>query len=102
MNRKHSSQSVNLRDTGNARERYAEIVNLVRYGRGVNDENLSYYWNSFIEGYITLSGNDWTYDQHKEIETIPTEDDFRKVVKDYLAWRVSEIIKQEGDDCLGK
>jgi type I restriction-modification system DNA methylase subunit len=102
MNRKHSSQSVNLRDTGNARERYAEIVNLVRYGRGVNDENLSYYWNSFIEGYITLSGNDWTYDQHKEIEVIPTEEDFRKVVKDFLAWRVSEVIKQEGGNGLGK
>ena len=97
MNRRHSSQSVNLRDTGDAQGRYAEIVNLVRYGRGVNDENLKYYHGLYVEDYITLKGNDWTYGQHKKIETIPTEEDFRKVVKDYLAWRVSEIIKQEGE-----
>lgn len=102
MNRRHSSQSVNLRDTNNARERYAEVVNLVRYGKGVNNENLHYYKDSYIEDHITLNGNDWTYGQHKKIKTIPTEEDFRKVVKEYLAWRVSEIIKQEGENGLGK
>lgn len=102
MNRRHSSQSVNLRDTNNARERYAEVVKLVRYGKGVNGENLSYLQGSYIEDYITLKGNDWTYGQHKKIETIPTEEDFRKVVKDYLAWRVSEVIRQEGGSGLGK
>ena len=102
MNRRHSSQSVNLRDTNNARERYAEVVNLVRYGKGVNNENLHYYKDSYIEDHITLNGNDWTYGQHKKIETIPTEEDFHKVVKEYLAWRVSEVIKQEGGNGLGK
>lgn len=102
MNRKHSSQSVNLRDTGDARGRYAEVVNLVKYGLGVNNENLRYYRDSYIEDHISLKGNDWTYGQHKKIETIPTEDDFRKVVKNYLAWRVSEVIKQEGGNGLGK
>lgn len=101
MNRRHSSQSVNLRDTGNARGRYTEIVNLVKYGRGVNSENLKYYSNSYIEDYITLKGNDWTYGQHKKIETAPTEEDFHKVVKDYLAWRVSEIFKQESGNVIG-
>jgi len=94
-NRRHSSQSVNLRDTNNARERYAEVASLVQYGKGVNNENLKYYRGSFIEDYITLKGNDWTYGQHKQIETIPTEEDFRKIVKEYLAWRVSEVIKQD-------
>lgn len=102
MNRRHSSQSVNLRDTKNACERYAEVVKLVRYGKGVNNENLNYYKDSYIEDHITLEGNDWTYGQHQKIETIPTEEDFRKVVKDYLAWRVSEVIKQEGGSSLGK
>ncbi len=102
MNRRHSSQSVNLRDTNNARERYAEVVELVRYGKGLNGENLNYLNGSYIEDHITLDGNDWTYGQHKKIETIPTEEDFRKVVKDYLAWRVSEVIKQEGGSGLGK
>jgi len=102
MNRRHSSQSVNLRDTNNARERYAEVVKLVLYGKGLNDENLKYFKGSFFEDHITLDGNDWTFGQHKKIDTIPTEDDFRKVVKDYLAWRVSEVIKQEGGSGLGK
>lgn len=95
MNRRHSSQSVNLRDTDNARERYAEIVNLVKYGKGKKNENLKYYRESYIEDYITLKGNDWTYGQHKEIEYIPTEEDFYKVVKDYLAWQIGEIVKQD-------
>lgn len=102
MSRRHSSQNVNLRDTGNAHERYAEIVKLVRYGKGVNNENLNYFRDSYIEDYITLNGNDWTYSQHKKIDTIPTEKDFCKVVKDYLAWRVSEVLKQEGGNGLGK
>ncbi len=102
MNRRHSSQSVNLRDTNNARERYAEVAKLVRYGKGVNDENLNYLRGSYIEDHITLDGNDWTYGQHKKIESLPTENDFRKVVKEYLAWRVSEVIKQEGGNSLGK
>ena len=102
MNRKHSSQNVNLRDTNNARERYAEVVKLVRYGKGINDENLHYFQGTYLEDHITLNGNDWTFGQHKKIETIPTEEDFRKVVKEYLAWRITEVIKQEGGIGLGK
>ena len=33
MNRKKSGQSINLRDTDHAKERYAEVANLVRYGK---------------------------------------------------------------------
>lgn len=100
QNRKKSSQSVNLRDTDHAKERYEEIVNIVRYGRGVNDENLHYYKDCFVEDCINLDGKDWTYGQHRKVDTVPTYEDFQNTVKDYLAWRVSEIIKQE--DGLGK
>ena len=101
MNRRHSSQSVNLRDTDHARERYAEVASLVQYGKGVQNENLKYYSGSYIEDYITLKGNDWTYGQHKNIDPIPTETDFRKVVKEYLSLRILEIIKNEGGSGLG-
>lgn len=101
QNRKKSSQSVNLRDTDNAKERYDEVVKLVRYGRGVNDCNLHYLKECYIEDYISLDGADWTYNQHRKIDTRPTAEDFRRVVKDYLAWRVGEIIKNE-EDSLGK
>ena len=85
QNRRKSSQNVNLRDTDHAKERYAEIVRLVNFGRGVDDCNLHYYKNDYIEDNITLNGNDWTYTQHRKIDTIPTKDDFARVVKDYLA-----------------
>lgn len=96
MNRKKSGQDVNLRDTDHAKERYEEIAKVVCYGK----DYLQYYKDCYVEDTISLKGNDWTYSQHKKIDTVPTADDFAKVVKDYLAWRVSEIIKQE--DCLGK
>lgn len=102
MNRKKSSQSVNLQDTDNAKERYAEVAKLVKFGKGVNDCNLNYFKDCYFEDTITLNGNDWTVKQHQKIDTTPTLDDFKKVVADYLAWKVSEIIKNDGEDGLGK
>ena len=100
MNRKKSGQSVNLRDTDNAKERYAEIANLVRYGRGASDKNLHYFKGFYTEDYITLSGKDWTYGQHQKIDTVPTEEDFHNVVKEYLSWKVGQVLK--GESSLGK
>lgn len=38
-------------------------------------------------------GADWTYGQHRIIDTIPTEADFRKTVSDYLSWKITSFIK---------
>lgn len=100
MNRKKSGQSVNLRDTDNAKERYAEVAKLVRYGRGAGDKNLHYFKGCYTEDYITLSGKDWTYGQHQKIDTVPTEEDFHNVVKEYLSWKVGQVLK--GESSLGK
>lgn len=100
MNRKKSGQSVNLRDTDNAKERYAEVAKLVRFGKGAGDKNLHYFKDCYTEGYITISGNDWTYGQHQKIDTVPTEKDFQEVVKEYLSWKVGQVLK--GESGLGK
>lgn len=100
MNRKKSGQSINLRDTDHAKERYAEVANLVRYGKGAGDKNLHYFKGCYTEDYITLKGNDWTYGQHQKIDSVPAEEDFRNVIKEYLAWKVGQVLK--GDSCLGK
>lgn len=42
-------------------------------------------------------GADWTYGQHRKIDTVPTEADFRKTVADYLSWKVSTLLKEEGE-----
>ena len=100
QSRKKSSQSTNLKDTGNAKERYAELINLVVRGKGKADKNLNYYKDFYEEDYITLEGDDWTYSQHKKIDTKPKEEDFEKVVKEYLSWRICEVLKN--GESLGK
>ena len=90
--RKKSTQKVNLRNTDHALERYDEVVAICLGKKPKTD----YYTESngkVIKDTITLNGNDWTFNQHKIIDTIPTEDDFKKAVADYLAWKVSTILK---------
>lgn len=95
-NRKKAS--VNLRDTDHAKERYEEVVNLVRFGK----TKLHYFTeNEYYEGTIDPEkGNDWN--QSAPVDTKPTLDDFKKTVADYLAWEVSNVIKNEANDSLGK
>ncbi|MDR1042956.1 MAG: N-6 DNA methylase [Clostridiales Family XIII bacterium] len=92
QNRKKSGLDVNLRNTDHANERYQEVVDLVNYGK----KYLHYFTESdYIEDIITLDGKDWTFAQHKKIETIPTEADFMKVVSEYLAWEVGQVLRGE-------
>lgn len=95
-NRKKAS--VNLRDTDHAKERYAEVVDLVEFGKG----SLKYLTeNEYFEGTIDPEkGDDWN--QSVPVDTKPTLDDFKKTVADYLAWEVSNVIKSEASDSLGK
>ena len=91
--------SVNLRDLGDAKERYAEIVSLVRYGK----KKLKIFTEKeYYEGTIDpKSGSDWN--QTAPVDTKPTLEDFKKTVADYLAWEVSNLLtKQSGGSSLGK
>lgn len=97
-NRKKAS--VNLRDTDHAKERYAELVDLVRFGKG----KLNYYTEKeYYEGTIDPdNGADWN--QTAPIDTKPTLEDFKKTVSDYLSWEVSNLLKNQNlqDARLGK
>lgn len=42
---------------------------------------------------IVTAEDSWLYSSHIKINTTPTEDDFKKTVSDYLAWKVSNILK---------
>ena len=90
--------SSNLKDTDHAKERYEELVNLVRFGKG----KLHYFTeNEYYEGHIDpTNGSDWN--QTAPIDTKPTLKDFKKTVSDYLAWEVSNLLKNNGEDSLGK
>ena len=89
--RKKAKASTNLKDTDNAKARYEELINVVLYGSGY----LHYYKDFYIEDTINLEGRDWTYSQHKKIDTTPTLQDFKKCVSEYLAWEVSNVLKNQ-------
>ena len=88
-NRKKASN--NLRDTDHAKERYQEVVDLVRFGKSklclFSEKE---YYESTID---PENGADWN--QTAPIDTKPTLDDFKKTVSDYLAWEVSNLLKNQ-------
>jgi hypothetical protein len=82
--------SNNLKDINQAKYRYQEVVDLVRFG-GKKRNLLSE--NEYYEGTIDPNnGSDWN--QTAPIDTKPTLADFKKTVSDYLAWEVSNLLKQ--------
>lgn len=97
-NRKKASN--NLKDTGNARGRYEELVQLVRFGKKkLNIFSEKEYYEGTID---PKNGADWN--QTAPIDTKPTLDDFKKTVSDYLAWEVSNLLKRGSgqNNTLGK
>jgi len=92
--------SNNLKDTDHAKERYQEVVDLVRFGKSkLNIFTEKEYYEGKID---PQNGADWN--QTAPIDTKPTLDDFKKAVGDYLAFEVSQILKNSAkeDNGLGK
>ena len=90
----------NLKDTNNAKDRYQEIVNLVRFGKSkLNIFSEQEYYEGTID---PENGADWN--QIAPIDTKPTLDDFKKTIGDYLAWEVTTLLKNQPleDERLGK
>jgi hypothetical protein len=89
-NRKKGSKSNNLKDTDNAKERYEELVNLVRFGKSkLNILTESEYYEGTID---PKNGADWN--QSAPVETKPKLEDFNKVVGDFLSWEISTLLKR--------
>lgn len=86
-NRKKAS--INLKDTNHAKERYQELVELIKFGK----KKLCYLSEKdYYEGSIDpQNGADWN--QSAPIDTTPIEEDFKDTVKDYLAWKVSQLLR---------
>ena len=95
-NRKKSNN--NLKDTNKAKQRYKELVELVRFGKSkLNIFSQKEYYESTIN---PKNGADWNY--NPIIDTKPTLDDLKKTVSEYLAWEVSVLLKKEGEQKQGK
>lgn len=94
--RKKTKSSNNLRDIDNAKGRYEEVVNLVKFG----ESQLKIFTkDEYIEDKITLSeegiGLDWNFEHHQKIDSRPTFEDFKKTVADYLSWEVTQLLQDK-------
>lgn len=97
-NRKKSNN--NLKNSDRAKERYDELVHLVRFGKSklnILDDN-QYYENTINP----LDGTDWN--QSIPIDTKPTLEDIKQTVSEQLAWEISNLInpKDSEGERLGK
>ena len=81
----------NLKDVDHAKERYEEVVQLVRFGR----RKLNYLsQNDYYEGTIDpLNGADWN--QSAPIETVAELGLFRNSIANYLSWDISSLLMEE-------
>jgi len=89
----------NLKDTDQAKERYQEVVDLVRFGKS---KLKIFTEKEYYEGHIDPNnGADWN--QSAPIDTKPSIQDFKKTVSDYLSWEISTLLKKNTvDEELGK
>lgn len=82
------------REIDHPHERYADIVQIYKYGKGAK---LKADWNLndvYVEDVIEKDNfKDWNYVSHRVIDTTPTEADFQKTIADYLSWKVSSRLE---------
>lgn len=97
---KRTSRALQEIDTPTLR--YSDIVKIYKAGKSAKLQAHRDINDIYVEDFITASGADWNFDQHKIIDTKPTLDDFKKTVADYLAWEVSNLLKNNTSDRLGK
>lgn len=85
-----------LQEVDNPTKRYEDIIKIYKAGKNAKVD--SSLWNLdeiYIEDFITDSGADWNFDQHKKVDSKPTLEDFKKCVSEYLAWEVSQVLKKD-------
>ena len=80
-------------------QRYQDVIKIYKAGKRADiDKTLWNLEECYIEDFITDKGNDWNFEQHQEIDTKPTMEDFKKTVADYLTWEIGQILMNKGKD----
>ena len=84
-------------------QRYSDLVKIFKAGNRAKIESNMEIEKIYIEDFINDSGTDWNFEKHIVINTIPTLEDFKRTVKDYLDWEVSSLLEKQGENKnLGK
>lgn len=89
-----------LQEVDKPAQRYKDILKIYKQGLNAKIDNSVYekpinLSEVYVEDFISESGADWNFDQHKKIDTTPTLADFKKCVSEYLAWEVSNVLKNQ-------
>ncbi|RIY33433.1 restriction endonuclease subunit M [Psittacicella melopsittaci] len=91
-NRRKSSN--NLIDTDNAKARYQEVVDIVKFGKRKQKLLTD---SECYEGYIDVNrGDDWN--QSAPVDLKPKIDEFKTTIADFLSWEVSNLLKDSSFD----
>ena len=94
--------SRTLQETDHPTLRYSDIIKIYKAWKSAKIQSNLDVNEIYVEDFISKSWADWNFDQHKKIDTKPTLQDFKKTVSDYLAWEVSNLLKNGNSDSLGK
>ncbi|GJH39641.1 hypothetical protein RCZ04_01910 [Capnocytophaga sp. HP1101] len=101
----HKRTKRDILEKDNPTQRYQDIIKIYKAGqRAQVDPTLWNLKKIYIEDFITPEANDWNFEKHQTIDTIPSLNDFKKTVADYLAWEVSNLLKNQNTphESLGK
>lgn len=83
--------SRSLQEVDNPTMRYSDIIKIYKAGESARLDALWELEETYVEDFITDSGADWNFDQHKTTEKKPGIDDLKRTVSDYLAWEVGRL-----------
>ena len=86
-NRRKQKEKCILTNKDNAEERYAEIIGIIKSNKEPN-----YYKENIIRDKINTDCVSLNYSGHMVLDTIPTEEDFKKTVSEYLSWKISSMM----------
>lgn len=80
-------------------ERYEDILKIYKMGKNaIKGKGFhSELWDLdaiYVEDLIDKSGSDWNFEKHQKIDTAPREEDFIKVVGDYLLWELGKHMEE--------
>lgn len=81
-------QKGEITDSGNATALYKEVTEIIKNGK--EPELLK---DKVIKETLEEKKG-WNFANHRVIDTIPTDEDFKAVVAQYLSWKVSQLMKE--------
>ena len=81
-------QKGKITDSGNAEALYKEVTEIIKNGK--EPELLK---DKVIKETLEEK-KEWNFTNHRVIDTTPTEEDFKRVVAQYLSWKVSQLMKE--------